>query len=281
MKKQIVILPALCLLMACASMPTMPVMATSQNKALDQDQVHAENRMMKKNLELALRENEVLKTENARYKSQVKELNNAVSKLNEDIASLTLKYDEDTARLNDELTRLNESYEILVNDFTRADQESCQKISELTAQNTGLQKELAEETDRLNTIIKDQKASFDAQLKTAGEEVAATKAGCTKRETTLQDQLSASKQAATEKDSAIKTLEQTRQETLKKAAVLEKTIQEQTEKIRQMEKAHQDFKKVIEEKQAVIDKLSRKPDPAPAVSLPATPSAPQPVKQKN
>jgi len=222
---------------SCASLPVMP---TAQNHAGGSDQVNAENRMMKKNLELALRENEVVKTENARYKSQVKKLKKEVSSLNDDLASLTLKYDEDTTRLNDEITRINESYDILVNDFTRADEENRQAISELTSQNTGLQKQLADETDRLNTAIKDQKALFDAQLKASQEELTAMKAGCVERETALQNRLTASKQAAAEKDAAIKTLEQTRQEALNKVTDLEKTIQEQIKKIQGLEKTNQE-----------------------------------------
>ena len=84
-----------------------------------------------------------------------------------------------------------------------------------------------------------------------------------------------------EKDTAIKSLEARQQAGLEKAAALEKTIREQAEKIRKMEKADQELmesrrnlQKTIEEKQAIIDKLGRKPDPAP---LPQ--ADPKPVKQ--
>ena len=287
MKKHIFILPFLWLAAACASMPSMPMMPLGQNQAIAKDQVHAENRVMKKNLELALRENEVLKTENAQYKSHVKELDDTISTLNADIKSLNAKYDEDTTRMGEEIVRLNESYDILVTNFTQAEQESSRKISELTQQTTGLEKQLADETARLNGIIKDQKASFDAQIETAGEALAAAKTECASREKDLQNQLSELNQKFTEKDTAFKALESSRQEDLKKAVALKKTIDEQTEKIKQMEKAHQeqlttlqDLKKTILEKQSIIDQLSRKPDPVPASAAPS-PTDPKPVKQPN
>jgi len=269
MKKLIFILPSLCLILSCATMPTMPVMATGNNKTVDQDQVHAENRIMKKNLDLALRENEVFKSENAQYKSEVKNLKKDIAAVTDELAELTEKYNEDTTRLNEELARLNESYEIMMNALTLMEQESSQKIADLTDQNTGLQKRLTDETARLNTVITDQKASFETQLKTAEKTLAATKAGCIDRETALQGQLTASKQAMTEKDAVIKTLEQTRQETMKKATALEKTIQEQTEKIQDLKKINQELtsareslQKALAEKQAMINTLSRKPEPA-------------------
>ncbi|MFZ2634079.1 MAG: hypothetical protein WA081_14430 [Desulfosalsimonadaceae bacterium] len=278
MKKLIFILPALYLALACASMPTMPM---GQNQALAKDQVHAQNRIMKKNLDLALRENEVLKTENEQYKSHVKELDCTISTLNADMESLTTKYNEDTASLNEEIAELNNSYETLHNDFTLLEQESGQRISELTEQNHGLEKQLAAETTRLNSVIKDQKASFDSQLTAAAKELASTKDGCASRELALQNQLSESKKAAVKKDADIQSLEARHQEALKKTAALEKTLQEQTEKIQKMEKAHQelitsrqDLQKTIKEKQTVIDKLSQKPNPAPAASKPV----PKPIE---
>jgi chromosome segregation ATPase len=288
MKKLIFILPALCLSLACASMPTMPTMPMGGNQEITKDQVHAENRVMKKNLELALRENEVLKTENAQYKSQVKAQSSEISALNDDIASLNTRYDEETTRLGEEITRLNESYEIVVNDFTLFEQESSQKINALTGQNAGLEKQLADETARLNGINKDQKASFDAQIKAASKELASAKADFAARELALQNQLTKSKQTVMEKDTAIASLEAREKTALEKIKMEEKTIQEQSEKIRQMEKAHQeltasrqDLQKIIEEKQVIIDSLSRKPGPNPVASQPAPQSVPQPVKQKN
>ena len=277
MKKLIFILPALCFALSCAAMPQ------GRNEALVKDQVHAQNRVMKKNLDLALRENEVLKTENAQYKSQVKKLDCTISKLNADLESLNTKYNEDTASLNEEIARLNESYEIIVADFTQFEQKSDQTIHELTEQNAQLKNQLADETVRLNGIIKEQKASFDTKIQAVSQELASTKAGCASREKDLHNQLSELNRKSVEKDAAIKSLEARQQAGLEKAAALEKTIREQAEKIRKMEKADQELmesrrnlQKTIEEKQAIIDKLSRKPDPTPA---PVPQTDPKPVKQ--
>lgn len=248
-------MPALCLVLSCASMPMMPV---NQRQAAANDQAHAENRIMKKNLDLALRENEVFKSENSRYKSEVKGLKKELASVKEELAALTETYNDDTTRLNEEIARLNESYEIMVTDFTRMAQESQQHIAELTDQNKGLQTHLIDETERLNVAIKNQKAIFETQLKTAEETLAAEKAGCNARETALQSQLTTSKQALAEKDAAIKALEQARQDAMKNQAVLEKTLQEQAEKIRDLEKTNQELtaaqkttQKPVEEKQAI------------------------------
>jgi uncharacterized protein YoxC len=244
MKKLIFLYVLLCVAVSCASMP-------GQNRDALQDQLKAENRLMKKNSELALRENEVLKTENAQYKSEVKKLSEALQRLTGDLEALKGKYDEDMARAND-------AYEDLCNHFTVLEIESDQKIQTLTESYAAIEKQCSDEVSNLNRQLKEQQETFSAErnLLITGFESRIKK---------LDVLLGSSRQESTEKDKKIEALEKDQQKAGSTITDLEKTIHDQNEKIKHFETLNQDlvssnqkFQKDIEEKQITIEQLTEK-----------------------
>jgi chromosome segregation ATPase len=244
MKKLIFLYVLLCAAASCASIP-------GQNREVLQDQLKAENRLMKKNSELALRENEVLKTENAQYKTEVKKLSDAVRRLNEELEALKMKYDADMAIAS-------QAYEDLCSHFTVLEIESDQKIQTLTESYAALEKKSSDEAANLNHQLNEQQENFSAErnLLISGFE---------SRIKELDDLLASSRQASTQKDKKIEALEKDQQYAGSKIIELEKTIQDQDEKIQKFETLNRDlvlsnqtFQKDIEQKQIVIDQLTEK-----------------------
>jgi chromosome segregation ATPase len=244
MKRIITLIFVLGTVASCASIP-----GQSQNQV--QDQLKAENRLMKKNSELALRENEVLKTENAQYKLELDQLNETVQQLSEDLATLKVKYDEDMARAND-------AYENLCDHFTALEQESDGKIQELTESNTALEKRFSDEVSRLNGILEDQKTAVQSERDLM-------KSGFESKLKELEEQVSLSKRESAEKDKAIESLEKNNKEAKSRISALEKTVKDQDENLKQSETNYKDMvvsnqrlQKDIDAKQAVIDELNAK-----------------------
>lgn len=244
MKKLIFLYVLLCVTVSCASIP-------GQNHDALQDQLKAENRLMKKNSELALRENEVLKTENAQYKSEAKKLGEAVQRLTGDLEALKGKYDEDMARAND-------AYEDLCNHFTVLEIESDQTIQTLIESYAALEKQCSDEVSNLNHQLNEQQKSFSAERNLL-------KTGFESRIKELDVLLGSSRQESSEKDKKIESLEEDQQKAGSKIIDLEKTIHNQNEKINRFETLNQDlvlsnqqFQKDIEEKQITIDQLTEK-----------------------
>ena len=127
------------------------------------EQVKAENRIMKKNLMLALRENSVLKDENIQYKDENSRQKTKITLLESEMESLKKKYEQDIALLNEKYDNLNRKNLIL-------EQESSSKIQELTAVNKALEGKMAVEITRLNENIRRQEETFNkerAEIETA------------------------------------------------------------------------------------------------------------------
>ena len=214
-----------------------------------QDQIMAENRMIKKNSELALRENEVLKSENAQYKSEVEKLNETVRRLTDDLEALNEKYKKDMARLNN-------AYKNLHGNFTSLEQESNKKIQALTESKAALEKQFSDEVTKLKGLLEDQKVAFNAERDLL-------KAGFESKAKELEVQLSLSKQVSDEKDKTIESLKKDHQEDKARIIALDKTVNEQNEKIMQREHNYQEImtstqqlQKDIDEKQAIINQLT-------------------------
>jgi len=127
------------------------------------EQIKAENRIMKKNLTLAVRENSVLKDENIQYKGENSRLNARVKLLESEIESVKKKYDHDIALLNEKYESLNKKNIIL-------GEESSSKIQELSALNKSIEEKMTGEITKLNEIIRKQEEKFNndrASIETA------------------------------------------------------------------------------------------------------------------
>jgi predicted nucleic acid-binding Zn-ribbon protein len=109
------------------------------------EQLRAENRLMKRNSELALRENEVLKTENARYRSEANNMKKKLERLRNDIEALNMKYTED-------VTRANDAFDHLSGEFAAFRQESDEKNRALTEAYALLEQISDERRDRIAVL---------------------------------------------------------------------------------------------------------------------------------
>ncbi len=242
MKRIMVLIVVLGTAASCASI-------SGQHRDVLQEQLKAENRLIKKNSELALRENEVLKRENAQYRSEVEKLTEKAQQLADDLESLNGKYEEDMARLND-------AYKDLYDHFTFLKQETDEKIQALTESNTLLEKRFADEVSRLNGLMEDQKVAFHTERDLL-------KDGFESKIKKLEARLELSRQESDEKEKTIESLEKDRQEVQARIIELDKTITVQNEKIKQSEHQYQEMMassqqllKDIDEKQAIIDELT-------------------------
>ena len=117
MKNYYYLFLVVCFLASCAAMP-------GGREKLTTDHLCAQNRLMKNQLNLAVRENEVLKEENLHYKSELNNLNQTISKLQCDIESLNVRY-------NDDMAKRDGLYENLRTQFNLLENESEEKIKKL------------------------------------------------------------------------------------------------------------------------------------------------------
>lgn len=229
-----------CLFISCASMP-------GNDPENPRDQLKAENRMMKRNLNLSLRENEVLKVENAALKAEK-------DGLKADIASLTAKYHEEIARLNDQ-------YDDLCSRFDALERESDAMISDLIELNADLEKNYSAEISVLKESLKDQADSFKAEQAAAAAEFRS-------RLSEMDNQLATIQKTLAEKEMERLLLDEARRKSDETAAHLEKTLKEKNDILARKEKENQELlaamRKLeadIAEKQAVIDALPVGPPP--------------------
>lgn len=118
------------------------------------EQIKAENRIMKQNLTLVIRENRVLKDENIQYKDETGRLKTRVKLLDSEMGSLKKKYDQDIALLNEKYDNLNKKNMIL-------EQESSSKIQELVAVNKAMEEKMGGEIKTLNENIRKQEEKFN------------------------------------------------------------------------------------------------------------------------
>lgn len=120
------------------------------------EQLKGENRIMKKNLTLAVRENSVLKEENIQYKNDNSRLKTRVKLLESEMESLKKKYDQDVALLNEKYETLNKKNIIL-------QQESSSKIEELTSINKVMEEKMTKDITKLNENIRSQEETFNKE----------------------------------------------------------------------------------------------------------------------
>ncbi len=117
------------------------------------EQLKAENRIMMKNLNLAMRENSVLKDENIQYRDDNSRLNSRIKFLESDIESLKKKYEQDIALQKEKNDNLNKKIAALQS-------ESAAKIKELTDINKALDDRMTSEIGILNENIRKQEEKF-------------------------------------------------------------------------------------------------------------------------
>lgn len=118
------------------------------------EKLKAENRLMKNNLDLALRENKVFKEENLQHKAETQRLKKEIESLHNDIGVLNRKYDMDMAAMTEQYDTLSDQYDLLKESTGR-------EIQELTDSNRTLEKRMKNEISRLKAIIADQKTDFE------------------------------------------------------------------------------------------------------------------------
>jgi predicted nucleic acid-binding Zn-ribbon protein len=118
------------------------------------EQAKAENRVMKQNITLAVRENSILKEENIQYKSETGKLKAKVKLLESEIQSLNKKHEQDIALFDEKYENLNKQNQIL-------SQESSTKIRELADTNKEIEERMTKEITRLSGNIRDQEEKFN------------------------------------------------------------------------------------------------------------------------
>ena len=147
MKKIVILFIALVMAPACVTL-------NHDQSARLGEQLKAETRLMKNNLTLAQRENEILKAENRQYRKETVRLTGEIGRLNSDIDALNRKYDRDMAQMTEQYNRICEEYAFL-------EKSSGEKIQELTDLNLALDKRMKDEISRLNGAMAEQKASSE------------------------------------------------------------------------------------------------------------------------
>ena len=121
-----------------------------------EEQLKAEYHLMKNNLNLAMRENEVVKGENRICKSEIRQLKKDAAGLRSDIVKLNRNYEQD-------MTRMHEQYGALEIQYKTLEEKSNAKIQELTDLNTNTLQRLSRETVQFNLALNRQKAEFRAE----------------------------------------------------------------------------------------------------------------------
>lgn len=117
------------------------------------NQLFAENSMMKKRLPLVERESDVLKKENRQYRTKIQELEAQNKKLSLELTSLNEKYTNDVAIDEEEINYLHELIQ-------RIEKENSERIEELISQKKVLEAKLARDTQALKEEIAAQKSAF-------------------------------------------------------------------------------------------------------------------------
>lgn len=140
-------------LTACAGGSGVPGM--NLNNA-PRDQIEAENRLMRNNLSLAMRENEVLKEENLRYKSEVTQLSDCVSRLTAEIEAME-------GRHRDRLAEIKTLFDQLRLQQSEMEMDYCWTVDELRSANASLSAETAAKLEEMRAALKSRdEASKDA-----------------------------------------------------------------------------------------------------------------------
>ncbi len=179
---------------------------------LVKDKLNAEMHLMKKNLNLALAENAVVKTENRQYKSEGNKLKKTISELDAQLESLDRKYIEDTSRMT-------ENYQNLSDEFMLFEAQSNEKIKNLTDQNAMLLKKFSEEVGRLKMQLKKEREEYSAERELTRSKYEAALLALEKKVALSNEQLAKA-------EAVIKSMQDEKAEAAKKITELENKIKE-------------------------------------------------------
>lgn len=150
MPKILFILICLFGLAACAGGSGVPGM--NLNNA-PRDQIEAENRLMRNNLSLAMRENKVLKEENLRYKSEVTQLSDCVSRLTAEIEAME-------GRHRDRLAEIKTLFDQLRLQQNEMEMDYCWTVDELRSANIALGQETTAKLEEMTAALKSRDEAF-------------------------------------------------------------------------------------------------------------------------
>lgn len=156
------------------------------------EQIRAEYHLMKNNLSLAMRENEVVKGENRICRTEIRQLKKEAKGLRADIVTLNRNYEQDMVRMQEQYGTLEIQYKML-------EEQSQAKIQELTGLNTQVRKQLTVETAAFNQALNKQKAEFR-------EERQALKAEFSEKAKGYEDRLNALTTELSEKETELESL---------------------------------------------------------------------------
>jgi chromosome segregation ATPase len=219
---------------------------------------------MRNNLDLALRENEVLKKENNHHKAEAARLDREIRRLNGGIETLNLKYDADIAAMT-------KQYDDLLDQYTSLETSSKDKIQELTDRNLQLTRRMEEEIVRLNTAMANERASFEKTRQ-------ALELLHTEKEKEFATRLSSLEAALTEKEAAVESITAMYDEAQSKIETLQQELDNYkttTDRIIEENKSLTESNRNIQETGSAGQKApdeNTKKDPS--LSIPASSAAP-------
>lgn len=230
---------------ACASFPSINGPNEFGLRNCD-EKFQAEYRLMKNNLNLAMRENEVVKGENGQLKDNV-------SALQTDLASLHQKYDQDMASMTGKLESLQVRFQDL-------ETQSNAKIQELTDLHLAVENKLAQETTRFEETLKTQQEKSNSERQAMESDFAAQKADYENRLALLskdlnekQTALTALKKDHTKAKSKIETMQKTIADNQKMMGTMQKSIDDYNATLATMRKSLDENQTALAAKQKTID----------------------------
>lgn len=232
MKKTIFTMIFLLTLTSCAGMPGGPA---SHMSSAPRDQIEAANRLMRNNLSLAMRENEVLKEENLRYKTEVTQLSDCVARLTSEIADKDQRHQE---RM-DEIKIL---FDQLVLQQSEREMDYCWTVDELRSANAALSDETATKLEEMAAALKRGddasrdaiaalKAAFDGKLEKYIREAATLGRLLTETQDRLKDleeRMVVASAAGQETRAQMEDIRQAMEDIRRKTADLEQALQSST-----------------------------------------------------
>lgn len=153
-----------CLLLALASCAGGPGGAGLQFNSTPRDQIEAEKRMMRNNLSLAMRENEVLKEENLRYKSEVTQLSDCVARLTSEIVDMDRIQKERVDEFENLFEQFRQRQAEIETDY-------CWTVDELRAANAAMEERTAARLEEMAVQFKNAEEGLQKALAAAKNEL--------------------------------------------------------------------------------------------------------------
>ncbi|MFH0974375.1 MAG: hypothetical protein V1874_01170 [Spirochaetota bacterium] len=209
------------------------------------EQLRAENSLMKNRLALLQRENSVLKEENLQTKKEVQQLNAKIEKLASDMHSSKDKYQKD-------ITLRESQYKNLEMKAEKMGKESAAKIHELATLNKNIETKLTFEIKQLNNAIKIQQDAFSKEREILRNENL-------QKELALSRQIEELKKIMLEKESDIASLKIGNSELSVKIHESGKSLADKEKAMQVLEKEYTNLKEKIKSAESAPDKTNNAP----------------------